>query len=395
MFRDYGEEYIEKYGPDLQTIKLIRSIRVCRTPALGGHKMICQGCGGVHFQYHSCGNNQCPQCQGIKRLQWQDRLSSRMLAVPYVHTTFTLPHELNGMARRNREQLYGLLLRSAWKTIALLCKDENNVGGQPGMTAVLHSWGSDLKYHVHVHCLVTFGGLVLHPKPEWKWPKAKKKLAKYRQICGTFRAVFLKGLEQLMTKGQVIYHRRYEEVEEELLKKRWVVNNTFPTSDTKVIEEYLSRYICRIGITNSRLTYDSRGKNVKIKYNDYRNQKKGQPAPKKYRSLDPLLAMQMILQHQVPRYFQRVRHYGLHFGATYKKIKDELPAHLRRNGQTVRTIIQILNALLKQTPYCCTKCGGFDFEEELIAEDPSYVRQFISLKKRGPPSMRAGAKVIS
>ena len=98
----------------------------------------------------------------------------------------------------------------------------------------------------------------------------------------------------------------------------------------------------------------------------------------------------MILQHQVPPYFQRVRHYGLHHGATYKKIKDQLPDHLKRNGQTVRTIIQILKDLLKQIPYCCTNCGGLDFEEELIAGDPTYLLSFINLKKRGPPYQRAG-----
>ena len=287
MFRDYGEAYIESYRPDLQTIKLIRSIRLCRTPALGGHKIKCKGCEQVRYQYFSCGNNQCPQCQGVKREQWKDRLSTRMLAVPYVHTTFTLPHQLNGMARRNREQIYGLLLRSSWKTIDQLSKDKSNIGGKPGMTAVLHSWGSDLKYHVHVHCLVTFGGLVMGPKPEWKWPKEKKKLAKYRKICSTFREVFLKGLQPLMETGQVIYHRSYEEVEEELLKKRWVVNNTFPTSDSSIIEEYLSRYICRIGITNSRLSYDSNGKNVQIQYNDYRNQKKGSQLQKNIATSTP------------------------------------------------------------------------------------------------------------
>jgi len=391
LFRDYGEEYIKIYQPDIQTIKLIRSIRLCRTPALGGYRIKCKGCDQERYQYFSCGNNQCPQCQGIKREQWQDRLSTRMLAVPYVHTTFTLPHQLNGIARRNRNQIYGLLFRSSWKTIDKLSKDKNNIGGKPGMSAVLHTWGSDLKYHVHVHCLITFGGLAMTSKQEWKWPKQKNKLAKYRKICSVFRSIFMKGLKSLMQSGIIIYHRNYAEVEEELLKKRWVVHNTRPTSDTQVIEQYLSRYICRIGITNSRLSYDSKGKNVKIKYNDYSNQKKGEAAPKKYRHLNPLIAMQMILQHQVPRYFQRVRHYGLHSTVTYKKIKDQLPNHLKRNGHTVRTVIQILKSMLKQIPYCCTNCGGFEFEKEPIAVDQNYIGQYITLKKRGPPLVRTGA----
>ena len=392
MFRDYGEKYIETYRPNLHTIKLIRSIRLCRTPALGGQKMVCEGCGSVRFQYHSCGNNQCPQCQGLKRKQWEDRLSARMLSVPYVHTTFTLPHQLNGLAKRNPEKIYGLLFKSAWKTISQLCSDEDNVGGRPGMTAVLHTWGSDLKYHIHIHCLITFGGLLLEPTPKWKWPKRKNKLARYREMCSTFRSLFLSGLKRLMDKEALVYHRSYEQIEQALNKKRWVVHNTHPTADTKVIEDYLSRYICRIGITNSRLSYDRAGKNVQIKYNDYRNQEKGKAAPKAYRNLNPLLAMQMILQHQVPRYFQRVRHYGLHAGATYKKIQDQLPDHLKRNGATVRTILQILKALLKQTPNCCPNCGGFDFEIEQLPNDDEYLQQIILLKKRGPPSEKVGTK---
>ena len=390
LFRDYGEAYIKSYQPNLTTIKLIRSIRVCRTPALGGHKMTCKGCGDVRYQYHSCGNNQCPQCQGVKRKQWEDRLSTKMLAVPYVHTTFTLPHELNGLARRNRKEVYSLLLRSCWKTIEKLCKEEKNVGARPGMTAVLHTWGSDLKYHIHVHCLVTFGGLSAAPKPVWKWPKRKGSLAKYWDMCSTYRKVFLAGLKVLMEKKAVVYHRTYESIEEELGKIRWVVHNTRPTADTKVIEAYLSRYICRIGITNSRLTYDASGKNVQIKYNNYNAQEKGKPAPKAYRNLAPLVAMQLILQHQVPPYFHRVRHTGLHAGVAYKKIKDQLPSELKRNGKTVRTVIQILKEILKKEPRCCEQCGGFDFEEVSIANDSSYLCQFIVLKKRGPPSWKAG-----
>ncbi len=352
--------------------------------------MTCKGCGDIRYQYHSCGNNQCPQCQGVKRKQWADRLSVRMLRVPYVHTTFTLPHELNGLARGNPSKIYSLLLSSAWKTIEKLCKDEKNVGAQPGMTAVLHTWGSDLKYHIHAHCLVTFGGLHFDPRAEWKWPKLKDKLARYREMCSTYREVFLAGLKKLIKKGEVVYHRTYESIEKEMEKIRWVVHNTHPTAETHVIEEYLSRYICRIGITNSRLSYDSKGKNVEIKYNDYNRQEKGQAAPKGYKNLKPMVAMQMILQHQVPRYFQRVRHFGLHAGSIYKKIKNQLPDHLKRNGKTVRTVIQILKELLKQGPHCCQQCGGIEFEKSSIENDTNYLRLMIGIKKRGPPSQKAG-----
>jgi hypothetical protein len=108
------------YGASRRTIELIRSIRVCRTPALGGKRITCQSCGHARYQYLSCGNSQCPQCQGIKRLQRQDRLRCRMLQVPYCHITFTLPHCLNGLARRNPWLVYNLMFRSAWQTVRRL-----------------------------------------------------------------------------------------------------------------------------------------------------------------------------------------------------------------------------------------------------------------------------------
>ena len=380
------------YRPDLRTIKLIRSIRICRTPALGGQRIRCKQCGYDRYQYFSCGNSHCPQCQGVKRLQWQDRLAKRMLKVPYCHTTFTLPHQLNGITRRNPRQIYNLLLRCCWKTINKVCADEANVGARPGMTAVLHTWGSDLKYHVHVHCLVTFGGLTNDPKPEWKWPKRKNKVARYRTICSTFRDIFLAGLQQLMESKQVNYHRSYSEIETELTKKRWVVHNTFPTADTKVIEEYLGRYICRIGISNKRLHYDKDGSNVRIEYNDYANQKTGQAAPKKYRNVLPLIAMQLLLQHQLPRHFQKVRHYGLHAANTYRKVENQIPARLKRNGRTVRTVIQILQALLIKQPYLCEHCGHDEFEVDHITADRTFLEQQILgrlRKERSPPSIQA------
>lgn len=351
--------------------------------------MSCKQCGQIRYQYFSCGNSQCPQCQGIKRLQWQDRLASRMLRVPYCHITFTLPHDLNGLARSHSRPIYNLLLRSAWQTVKRLSAGPDNVGGLPGMTAVLHTWGSDLKYHVHVHCLVTFGGLKMGPPMKWKWPKRKKQIARFRKICGLFRATFLAGLKQLMDEGKVVYHRSFEELEKDLLKKQWVVNHQWPTADTKVIEEYLGRYICRIGISNERFHYDPQNKKVRIEYNDYTRQQTGKAAPKRYRDLPPLIAMDKFLQHQTPRYFQRVRHYGLHAGITYAKIKDQLPDKLKRNGQTVRTVIQILRALLAEEPYKCEHCGGGDFDIETVDIDRSYLARHVLYQGRSPPSGQA------
>lgn len=371
----------------MERIKLIRSIRVCRTPALGGKLISCTACGASWYRYLSCGNSQCPICQGIKRQQWADRLSHRLLSVPYVHLTFTLPHQLNGLARRNRKVMYNLLLRSAWQTVKAVCKKSSNVGGLPGMTAVLHSWGSDMKYHVHAHCLITFGGLQLVPVVQWQWPRRSKRLARYEELCHTFRSIFLLRLRKEMAAGHLQYYESYEALTEPLQSKRWVVNHQPPTADTKMIEEYLSRYICRIGITHKRLSYDAQGKQVRIEYNDYAKQEPGQPAPKSYKNMAPLLAIDQLLQHQVPPNFHRVRHYGLHAGVTYKKWKDKLPAEIKRNNRTIRTVFQILKTLLGMQPDRCGYCGGDQLTVSIVSADASYIKTYILHQGRSPPSM--------
>lgn len=312
-----------------------------------------------------------------------------MLPVPYCHITFTLPHDLNGLARRNQRAVYNLLFRSAWQTVKELCGGPGNVGGLPGMSAVLHTWGSDLKYHVHAHCLVTFGGFS-EQDGRWHWPKRKRKIARYRELSGKFKAIFLAGLERLMEKGQIAYHLSYEELEGSLPEKRWVVNHQWPTADPKVIEGYLGRYICRIGISHKRLSYDAQGGNVRITYNDYRKQEAGKPAPKAFKDLPPLLAMQQILQHLLPAYFQRSRHYGLHAAPAYKRLEGVLPKAVKRNGATVRTVIQLLKALLKEEPYRCEACQGEAFTVTPLLPDKAFIERRLGL----PHGWRAPPKVL-
>ena len=159
LFRAHGEKYIKIYKPPIHQIKLIRSIRVCRTPALGGKRVTCSACLHSRHIYLSCGNSQCPLCQNRKRELWQKKISEKLLDVPYVHVVFTVPHALNKLIRLNQRALYNITMRAAWTTMKDLTAQPQNVGGLPGMVAVLHTFGSDMKQHVHVHALITFGGM--------------------------------------------------------------------------------------------------------------------------------------------------------------------------------------------------------------------------------------------
>lgn len=382
--RDYGEQYIEKYQPNAYQIKWIRAVRLCKTPALGGQQMTCNKCGNTHYMYHSCGHSQCPLCQSIKRAQWQDKLSARLLKVPYVHGVFTLPHELNGLIKRNKSQLYSVLMRSCWQTVKSLTKDPNHVGGLPGMISVLHTFGSDMKFHVHVHALITFGGL--GKDGVWYWPKRKKKLAPFRLMSSQFREVFLKNVGRLIKQDKIEVGSDWIELSESLRDKRWNVRTLYPTMNTELIEGYLARYINRVAISPSRLTYLQQEKAVLILYNDYKNQKKGKAAPKKTKPLRPLVAIHQMVSHVLPPYFQKVRYYGLHANATYERIEAQLPDTLKRSGHTIRTVFQILYELLKIRPYQCEVCGSGDYTMLEILPDQQYKFQFLSLSNgRSPP----------
>ena len=389
IFRKYGEAYITQYKPDLRAIQLIRNIRKCRTPYMGAILIRCKSCGESKRIYKSCGDSKCPICQSIKRMKSQDKISNRMLNVPYVHATFTLPHQLNPLLRANPKELYNLLYRSAWKTIQKVCADPNNVGGLPGMIAILHTWGADMKYHslprflgVHLHTLITFGGLdITCPETSgegnWQYPKRKDKLARYRHINRIFREQYLKGIQKLLKKDTLQAVPMMKEILAEVENKNWVVNNGKPQVDTKNIEEYLSRYINKIAISNSSLNFNQAKEQVELIHNDYRNQITGQAAPKKIKTFDPLNFIHQFLQHLPPKYFQRLRYYGLHASAKQAKIKDQIPKKLKRNGATVRTVMQILRALLGIEFFACEHCGAVEFEKNIEKPDLQWLTKNI------------------
>ena len=319
-------------------------------------------------------------CQSIKREQWVDKLKSNLLKVPYIHTVFTLPHQLNTLARNNESVIYSLIMKVAWMTIKSIGAKSKYT---PGMTSILHTFGSDMKYHIHVHALVTFGGL--NENGEWVYPTNKHRIDKYRSICASYKSIFIKELRSLHKSGKINDHNDFEIRIAEVEKIRWVVHSTRPTMNTKVIEEYLAKYINRIAVSNKRLDYIKDSQKVIILHNDYKNQQAGQPAPKAYKIMDPLVAIDQILQHVLPPYFQKSRRYGLHHNAS--KIKTTIPDALKRNGQTIRTIMEIITELISTRPYQCEKCQSTNHIIEIIKPDKTWVNNYLHLSiPRAPPS---------
>ncbi len=315
-------------------------------------------------------------------MQWQDKLAAKIMRCPYQHIVFTIPHEMNYIAVRYPKLVYNTLFKSAWKTIHSLSKDEENVGGTPGMTAVLHTFGSDLKHHIHLHTLVPFGAIDKDRK--WIWPKRKDKIASYRAICKVFRSEYLKQMHKVLKAEDEEYYETVVSRLKDIEGIRWCVHNTPPTTHTKVIEEYLSRYICRVGVSDKKLKYDPLKQEVKLQYNDYRKQEKNQAAPKAYKQIDPLIAIDQILKHVLPPYFQKVRYFGIMTSNQLKKIRKELPELVKENRNTIRTLFQIVKALLQiedAEEIVCQNCGSADLKTQTLIPDSNWYEVHIRKNK--------------
>lgn len=387
LFRDYGEEYIKIYKPNLQAIKLIRSIRICKTPALGGKMIRCLNCGENKVIYKSCDNSQCPLCQFNKRQSWNEKLCIKLLKVPYTHTVFTIPHELNGLSKAYRKEMNNILMRASYKCIKDLCAKEENLGALPGMISVLHTFGSDMKYHLHIHALITFGGV--DKNGLWKWPKRRKKLASYREISRTFRKTFLKMLVNEIYKGNIVPDANVGDLLDLVQRKRWNVKNGYPTMELSILENYLARYINRIAVSKSRFEYLREQQKVHLIYKEYRSQKKGQAAPLSIKTMEPLVAIDQFLVHILPPYFQKSRYYGLHASSTFKKYLKKIDQRLLKNRDSISTLFSILTALMKLARYSCGKCNSVLFEIKNIQKNNDWVFNFITLPNfRGPPNWK-------
>ena len=161
MIRDYGEEFTAKHAPFKQHLSVLDAIQKCRTAALGGHVDVCDSCAHVRISNNSCRNRHCPKCQGINRERWIAAQEAKLLDATYFHVVFTLPQELNVYCLKHPAVLYNLLFQSSKETIETFANDPRHLGASPGMISVLHTWGQQLSFHPHIHCIVSGGGISL------------------------------------------------------------------------------------------------------------------------------------------------------------------------------------------------------------------------------------------
>jgi predicted RNA-binding Zn-ribbon protein involved in translation (DUF1610 family) len=353
------DEYRRNHSLNGVQMKALEALQNCRTAALGGHLQRCDTCGAEVPLYNSCRNRHCPKCQGIQGARWVEARLDEVLPVPYFHIVFTLPHSLNPLAQGNPALIYNLLFRAASATLLQFARDPQWLGAEPGITMVLHTWGQNLNQHIHVHCVVSGGGLT--PDGEWKTVQ-RGFFAPVRAMSKVFRGKFLDGLKQAYAKGELRFaagtaplanpdgFRRFIDT---LYGQSWVIYAKRPFAGPQQVLKYLSRYTHRTAIGNSRIvSFD--GRRVRFRYKDYRDNRT------KIMTLDADEFLRRFLLHILPQGFMRIRHYGLLANRT-KAAKLEqcrLLLHLPEpETQEAESGDDLLLRLTGIDPHRCPVCG--------------------------------------
>lgn len=302
IFRRYGPAYLKQFGEAMLPShkRAIEAICACLTPELGGHVYQCEECKIEHVILHSCRNRACPRCQAQARDDWLDERVKEILPVRYFHVVFTVPHELVMDIRSRQKALLSLLMRSSAEAVQKLSFDKKFLGGQVGVLSVLHTWGSTLEYHPHVHCLIP-GGAITGKGTVWRNSR-KKFLMHVKPLSKLFRGIFLSKLKKLMPEIEIPAAVR---------RKKWNVYIKPAMQGPEGLLKYLGRYVHRIAISNGRLVSLEDGK-VTFVYKDYRDKQK------KRMTLPVFEFMRRFLQHVLPSGFHKVRYYGF-FGPSSRK----------------------------------------------------------------------------
>ena len=298
----------------LAQLKVMSAIETCRTAALGGHVEGCEDCGHRRIAYNSCRNRHCPKCQGAAARAWLAAREADLLPVGYFHVVFTVPAEVADIAFHNKAVVYDLLFRVASETMLTIAADPRHLGARIGITAVLHTWGSALTHHPHIHMIVPGGGVALDGE---RWISSRPAfLLPVRVLSKLFRRLFLSRLIELHTAGRLhffgdlaglIRRRTFLRHIARLRRKTWVVYAKPPFAGPEAVLAYLSRYTHRIAISNRRLiALDETG--VTFRYKDYRRDGSDR---QRIMTLASDEFIRRFLLHVLPQGFHRIRHYGL------------------------------------------------------------------------------------
>jgi len=316
IFRQYGDEWRRRHQGHINRpqYKVMSAIERCRSSALGGHLLHCENCHHVEIAYNSCRNRHCPKCQASAAKRWLIARQQDLLPVEYYHAVFTLPSTIAEMAFQNQAVLYTTLFQAAAKTLTLIGRDPKHLGARLGVTMVLHTWGSALTHHPHVHCVIPGGGLSLDGE---RWISCRPGFfLPVRVLSRLFRRLYLEQLAKHYTRHDLQFHGRQSLLNEPecfnqavsiARQQEWVVYAKRPFAGPEAVLSYLSRYTHRIAISNSRLVAVN-DQGVSFKWKDYRYQDHYRH---KVMTLSVDEFIRRFLLHVLPSGFHRIRYYGL------------------------------------------------------------------------------------
>jgi len=357
ILREYLDDYRKKYRMSYEQTRAVTAIMKCRTAALGGMMKVCDKCGKWSFSFKSCKNRHCPKCGNFEKAQWIERQKVWLLPIPYFHVVFTIDHVFNPLVWRNQEKIYNLIIRTAVEKLKEF--GQEYLGGEIGITMVLHTWGQTMQPHLHCHFIVTGGALVKEGE-RYRWQEAQHKfLFPAKRLSKEFRESFCEGVRRLLEEekldtgdGEIKVEEKLEEAEE----KDWEVYIQPPICGVGKLLDYLGRYVYRIAISNHRIVKVERGE-VTFEYYDNRDGGK-----QKTMTLTAVEFIGNFLMHVLPRRFMRIRHYGLHHGSCREKLKEarkllglprELPVMLKL--KLIDWLMTILET--EEDPRLCPYCG--------------------------------------
>ena len=386
ILRERADAYGEAHRLSTQQKRVVDALVNCRTAALGGFKAQCDHCGAVTIQYASCRNRHCPKCQTLSQTRWVERQCADLLDIGYWHVVFTLPHELNRVAQGNPALIYALLFRAASRTLLEFGRNPRWLGAELGITMVLHTWGQNLGQHIHVHCIVTDGGLRADGQ-RWLRPVRNGFLFPTAALSKVFRGKYLDFLDAAHRDGELRLQvggdddsREFECLRTALRSHDWVVYTKAPFAGAEQVLAYLGRYTHKTAFANHRLV-DFDGERVRFRWRDYADGNKV-----KVMRLDADEFIRRFLLHVLPRGFTRLRHYGLLANrcrsrklAVCRTLLHQ-PAPEPREPETAREMLLRLTGI---DITVCQQCGEGTLRQTLVLEPQHRAR--ITAMKTGPP----------
>ena len=323
IIKDNLSAFIKAYPQTKRVIKILKKIMICKTERAGGHSTVCNDCGNIKNHFNSCRDRHCPNCQGLSQVKWIDRRKNELLNANYFHVVFTVPEELNNLFISNQEKMYKLLFDASAQTLKSFAKDKQYLGADIGFISILHTHGSNLSYHPHIHIIVLGGGLTSDLK--FIHSKSSNFLFPVRSVANVFRKKFIKKLDSLFIKNKIEFYDKTDYLKDDysyqkflnlLRSKKWNINIKATLQGSKNVIEYLGNYTHRIAISNSRIIRITENA-VTFKYKSYKTSESLEM------SLSPLEFIRRFTMHILPKGFIKIRHYGI-LSNRSKKVKTQI-----------------------------------------------------------------------